>query len=514
VDGTVLWQSGELNRPECDIDADLGEPGSGALATLERRRSPDDPWELCGPPAGLPVQSPGGVDLGWEDRAPVHRLTIYDRTTARLLFDEPVLGSRFVFACPPAAGTHDLVMRARGWVDGGWEEAADWKPLPLSLLLGAPRERPSALQVDEPPRLMLVFTVDTECSLLRQRHPDRGTVVDQLIFGEFGDGAAHGIGLHMDLLEHLGHRGCFFVDVLMRHRFGRQALERTVAAIAERGHEIQLHLHPEHLLAAEDPAAREIGRAWAAREKDGFARVIDHAIESFVEATGEAPVAYRAGGYRIRDEHFPVLHRAGIRIDSSVNPHVNFGVSDWMRLQTQPFWVDGVLEAPPTWIAVRDNPDRPEPRAFAPNPTTGDPVTAMSPEPGDPPILATYVSHSFELLLTSYVEDRTIRADFERRLRTALPPEEAETLLRHASSGPLRLHDGALDQSAVAVCAGVLRRIADRPDARCVTYAELSTAADRLWPAGRKKGPDPVPAVDRRQGIASTIPCEPRLFSA
>src|SRR5262249_11334992 len=162
----------------------------------------------------------------------------------------------------------------------------------------------------------------------------------------------------------------FFLDVLMEHTHGREALERTVTAIAERGHDPQLHLHPEHLARAADPAAREIATGEGTPE-ERFERVLDHALELFASRVGRAPVAYRAGGYRIADWHFPLLERAGIAIDSSVHPYFNARVSDWMKARTQPFWVGGVLELPPSWLLLTDDPERWEPRAFAPNHAVG-----------------------------------------------------------------------------------------------------------------------------------------------
>ena len=51
--------------------------------------------------------------------------------------------------------------------------------------------------------------------------------------------------------------------------------------------------------------------------------------------------------------------------------------------------------------------------------------------------------------------------------------------------------------------AGLLRRIADRDDARCVTFAELSEVTDRFPRERRKEPVDPVPAIDRPHGAAT-----------
>src|SRR5262249_25083742 len=161
--------------------------------------------------------------------------------------------------------------------------------------------------------LLLVFSIDTEGFLARQRDPNPATAVDELVFGDFGDGEGRGIGLHMDLLEHFGYRGSFFVDVLSAYQYGEEALKRAVEAILERGHEVQLHVHDEHLRNSDDPAIHGLAGDLMAKDHDEFLKILELGVEVFERLTGQRPIAYRAGGYRIRDEHFPALQEVGIR---------------------------------------------------------------------------------------------------------------------------------------------------------------------------------------------------------
>ena len=41
-------------------------------------------------------------------------------------------------------------------------------------------------------------------------------------------------------------------------------------------------------------------------------------VDLFERRTGQRPLAYRAGGFRINDSHFGVLEEFGIGIDSSI----------------------------------------------------------------------------------------------------------------------------------------------------------------------------------------------------
>lgn len=355
------------------------------------------------------------------------------------------------------------------------------------------------------PGLLLVFTIDTECSVVRQPNPNPDTVVDELIFGDFGNGdRPAGIGLHMDLLEQFGFRGSFFVDVLMEFEHGQAALERTVEAILQRGHEVELHVHPEHLQWSRDPAverlAGELSGGRALRDADAFRRLVELSVDLFERRVGRRPIAYRAGGYRIADVQFPVLEEFGIRIDSSVQPYFNSQVSDWMRTRTQPFLVGGVLEVPPSYLVLNEKPGEWETRGVTPNSNLGDPISALKAEPGRPPHVVTFVSHSFQLLRRYDSEEPEAIEAFVSRLRSSLPADLGDRYLRGATSA-VRTFGEDVDESLVAAVSAILRRVAERPDARCVTYTELAAVTDRYWPDERHPPTDPVPLIDRNHGV-------------
>jgi peptidoglycan/xylan/chitin deacetylase (PgdA/CDA1 family) len=452
------------------------------------------------------------VRLRWDpvDNAGEYELTVYDRTDAQIVFEQTVAATAREVSIPGESSNHDLVMRTRPRSNGRWGEWSRWNPLPRDFVLGARRPPQSSLAVDDSPGLLLVFTVDTECSVLGQLRPGLDRVVDELVFGDFGDGSPPGgIGLQMDLLEHFGFRGTFFVDVLMEFEYGRRALERTVEAIAGRGHEVELHLHPEHLEWSSDRRIAGLARG-GIRDADVFRRVLDLSVDLFERRVGRRPVAYRAGGFRIADAHFPVLEEFGIRIDSSVHPCFNSRVADWMRTRTQPFHVGTVLEIPPTYVLLSDDPDAWETRDLVPSFGLGDPVSTLPAEPGGPPGVATLVSHSFQLLRRrdSRVAD-TVRS-FEERLRAGVPARVAEKTLREPLAR-MRTFGPEVDEGSVAHVAMLLRRIADRSDARCVTYADIAELRDRYWPAERHPPVDRVALLDRRRGIAGSTGT--RVFS-
>ena len=505
--GDLVTRSEPFSEPRYALDTSLVD-GRAVYARLEVRRDgedeDEDAWEDAGPTAPIPVPAPDAdlTVLEWDGVSPVHRLVISDQTTGNKIVDESVLGTSYPYAPDPAVQGHDLVWRVRAWRDGDWDEGTEWQTLPLRVMMGERRDPPPPIAADPEAALLLAFSIDTEGFLARQKDPNPATTVDELIFGDFGENKGNGIGLHMDLLEHFGYRGSFFVDVLSAYQYGEDELKRTVEAIMERGHEVQLHVHDEHLRNSDDPAIRALAGDLMQKDHDEFRDILELGIEVFERLTGKQPIAYRAGGYRITDEHFPVLQELGIKIDTSMNAYLNSRVSEWMKTRTQPYWVGDVLELPPTWTLVRDDREAQETRAFAPNATAGDPVSSMPSSRTGIPRVATYVSHSSELMYS----DRGLSGDaletWERNARDRLPEEVAEKAIQEVTANP-RLVNGTVDQELLYRMAGLLRRIADRDDARCVTFAELSEVTDRFPHERRKEPVDPVPAIDRPHGAAT-----------
>jgi hypothetical protein len=389
-------------------------------------------------------------------------------------------------------------MLHRAMVSSGRKETID-----LATTLGEPRDPPPPV-TEVVPDLALWFTIDTEASVARQRDPDPERTVDNLIFGDWGGGEQHGIGLHMDLLEHCGYRGCFFVDVLLEYQFGQAALERVIEAIEARGHEVQLHVHPEHLARSDDQSIRSLAGNLLRKTTDEFRSVMELAVNLFERRTGRPPIAYRAGGYRITDDHFQVLEEFDIAIDASVNIQWHSQVADWMKTRTQPYWVGNVLELPLTWILIRDNRASQGTRSFAPNLTTGDPISGMPASAHGVPRVATFVSHSFELMQADRDASPAALAEFRERLRAKLGPDEGDKLADAVGSN-MRIYDGTVATDVVAVVAEMLGRIADRPGARCVTCADLLDMADAFPRDQRPEPVDPIPAIDRRHKVKSVI---------
>ena len=498
--GQVVARFNDLRQPECEL-AQVGD-ASGArwVATLEVKNGDGNGWAAAGPPAHVRID--GSLALSWDGASPIHRVMVRDPSSARIVADEIVLGSSTSLDLDALDPSHDLRYGVQAWSDGTWENVRPWAPLPLEAILGPPHTPAGKIDPHAPPALIVMFTIDTECGVHRMRHPDPSRAVDELIFGDFGHGEQLGIGLQMDLLEHFGHRGCFFVDILLEHQFGQRALERVLEAILSRGHEVELHVHPHHLGFSRDPNLQDLARTLETYDSERFRRVMELSVELFEHRVGRRPLAYRSGGYYVNDGFLSVVSEHGIAIDSSVHVYSRARVAEWMRTRTQPFRLGELLELPPSWF-LRTDETPPGPRQYAPNPTAGDPFTFAVGEP-DPaePMLATYVSHSFQLLQFR-AEGEEFSQRWRRELRELAAPDQLERLMPW-DGHRFNVHEAAADEQMVATVAALLRRVAESPNARCATFAELHAASSEWW-HDRRTPVDPVPTFNARDGETSTF---------
>lgn len=204
-----------------------------------------------------------------------------------------------------------------------------------------------------------LFTIDVEVNLRYQRLPDVQTAVDEHVFGVTPGGGdkEYGIRFLMDALEAHGSKGTFFVDVLMTHQVGERNLRRIVDAITERGHDLQLHLHPNpNLYYSSESSLRELGITYArTRNLESFKRAFALSCETFERFVGRPPLAFRNGSYAFADEYFDVLKQHGIRFDSSIYAFKNASVSPWLKTRSTAFrHSSGVIELPVTWVVLRE----------------------------------------------------------------------------------------------------------------------------------------------------------------
>ena len=170
------------------------------------------------------------------------------------------------------------------------------------------------------------LTIDTEYSsglAARLGVHAREEVFARSIDGHTREGAV-GIGFQMDVMADHGIKGVFFVDPMPALIWGTGAIADVVEPIVARGHDVQLHLHPEWLELAGDanPLKGRTGRNLNAFSEDEQVELIELARAFLVEAGAPAPTAFRAGNYGADDATLRALRRLDIRYDSSHVPGI------------------------------------------------------------------------------------------------------------------------------------------------------------------------------------------------
>ena len=438
--------------------------------------------------------------LAWpEDGTEVHRVLVYDDTLASMVIKAATLGGEYVLGWGRLDPSHRYRWRTQRWEQDGWIDGEDYRP--LAAPGGSPaiavrqRERPVA---GEDAKVLFLFTSDTEFGLTRMPVPDFRRAVQEQIWGRFPDGDA-GIGKQMDLLDAHGFKGTFFVDVLAEYWAGEDGLLQPVFdEILGRGHDIQLHLHPNPALRfASDERIRRLTNATRDDDPAAFRAAIELALGVFERRAGRLPVAYRAGAYRIFDSHFPILRELGISIDSSINPFKNCNVAPWLRTRTQPFRIDGVLEIPislrarfkrGTWRALQYVPQIDAPLQL---PALEDSVAATSAAPAT----VCCIAHSVSFLRRGRPAGPDAKRAWNERWAQLVTPEEYE-ISRLGPKAAFWFWVGP-EPAHVATFAETLERLAARPQVEGISLGELAARYPDAW-STRSSPVDPLAAYDMR----------------
>ncbi|WP_417322673.1 hypothetical protein [Erythrobacter aureus] len=170
------------------------------------------------------------------------------------------------------------------------------------------------------------ITIDTEYSpglTLRLGAKAREEVFERSISCCTPQGQV-GTGHQMDVMDANGVKGVFFVDPMPALVWGTGAIAAVVEPILERGHEVQLHLHPEWLEIAGDanPLPGRTGRNMHDFTESEQVELIEIAREFLMRAGAPAPTAFRAGNFGADDATLRALAKVGIRYDSSHVPGI------------------------------------------------------------------------------------------------------------------------------------------------------------------------------------------------
>ena len=166
----------------------------------------------------------------------------------------------------------------------------------------------------------VIISSDTELSAGRQKAGMRAA--DNFRCSITGTTASGDMGIpwQLDQLEAHGLIGVFFVDPMPALVHGTQILSDIVGPIIERGHAVELHLHPEWLEWAVDSPVG--GRQGHSIGDFSFAdqRVLLNIGRDLLIAAGAPRItAFRAGNFGANNDTLQALAELNIRWDSSFN---------------------------------------------------------------------------------------------------------------------------------------------------------------------------------------------------
>jgi hypothetical protein len=147
---------------------------------------------------------------------------------------------------------------------------------------------------------------------------------DMRIWGEFAN-QTHplGIGRIMDELEACGFRGTFYTEAIGAGAFGIAGLRKVCTHMVDRGHDVQLHLHPNlrepqwHSKKAQQPddnISSYSRQEQVALLKEG----IDILAEAGVPKSDI--LSYRAGNFGASNETWHAMAESGLVLSSNYNP--------------------------------------------------------------------------------------------------------------------------------------------------------------------------------------------------
>jgi hypothetical protein len=205
----------------------------------------------------------------------------------------------------------------------------------------------------------VIVTVDTEAQPPRQSEDH----VNRLVYGssEHGD---YGIGHMMDVADKYSKKITFFVDIVAELVYPGK-IRGVCNDIHARGHDVQLHAHPEF---ANDDFWDGLGvskeGAMNRWDYEQSKKVLGWMMEECGDWDIPTPVAIRGGGYRYNSDTLLAAGELGITLDFNYN-HLHRKIPLNEPTQPQPFnygplpvfrWDNGMFEVPVSSIRVSDDP--------------------------------------------------------------------------------------------------------------------------------------------------------------
>ena len=164
------------------------------------------------------------------------------------------------------------------------------------------------------------LTFDVECSMggawgdpsLKPIPPRLG------MMGEYG-GQSYGLPLICDILNRNNLKATFFVEPFNAALGYPEETEPIVQYLLERGQDIQLHVHPNHVHYGLYKSGKPYQQTdqMADLDREWQKEIIQRGAALLEQWTGNRPIAFRAGNMGASEETLAALLEAGLWLDSS-----------------------------------------------------------------------------------------------------------------------------------------------------------------------------------------------------
>lgn len=185
------------------------------------------------------------------------------------------------------------------------------------------------------PQKVLV-SIDTE-------GPAGSDPVERMIYGKTSDDKEYGIKYLMKIFTARNIKGLFFVDIPEIVDHGEDKIERVLKDIEANGHNIGVHVHPDHM---GDINRRYLWQYSKAEQYEIIARCTDF----YEKVLKKRPLSFRAGRYGADNNTLQVLDELGYKYDMS-----EFHSSRYCKIEPEVTWnrivtcgTNGLKEIPVT----------------------------------------------------------------------------------------------------------------------------------------------------------------------
>lgn len=186
---------------------------------------------------------------------------------------------------------------------------------------------------NRPNKIKIFITIDTE---------DNYFDVPRLITGE-GIENTPGVGMIMDILDKYNCKANFFFNAYEHINYKDGVLRDIAISIFKRGHEIDLHTHPNE-------KSTFYKRAIYNYPLEHQIEILEYGKKLIYDWVGVNPAAHRGGVYACSDDTLTALCRVGIPIDSSFwfnAPHNVFANKFTTNKITR---INNTIEVPVTYV--------------------------------------------------------------------------------------------------------------------------------------------------------------------